>query len=207
MSQSVDIPSLEEFLACCDVECEFLVREYGFERLAEPREFNEFSVRFRKGDLEVHVYGENWGEAASCDLVKGGEELFLGLLVPAAERQTPKRRRRGPGPGQLAQIRVIATRLKQHASDVLRGDFARFDAALAEWKRITRPREVTQAHRLERQRQQALTAAGHASKRGDHAEVVRLLEPYADGLSPRQRRMLDAAREQSNNEAGGAKNR
>ena len=24
-------PTLEEFLACCDAECQFLVREYGFE--------------------------------------------------------------------------------------------------------------------------------------------------------------------------------
>jgi hypothetical protein len=46
---------------------------------------------------------------------------------------------------------------------------------------------------MERQRQQALTAAGHASKRADHAEVVRLLQPYACALSPRQRRMLEVA--------------
>jgi len=54
---------------------------------------------------------------------------------------------------------------------------------------------VTEAQRVERERQQALTAAGHASKRGDHAEVVRLLEPREAGLSPHQRRRLEIARE------------
>jgi hypothetical protein len=51
-----------------------------------------------------------------------------------------------------------------------------------------------EAHRLERQRQQALTAAGHANKVADYAAVLRLLEPHANALSERQRRMLEAAR-------------
>jgi hypothetical protein len=129
-------PSLAEFLAACDRECAFLVREHGFVRLDEPLEYNRFSVRFRKGELEVHVYGENYGQTASCDLVQGGERLPLGLLVPAARR--PARTRRGAVPGQLAQVQAIAATLEAHAGDVLRGDFTRFDAALAEWKRIAR---------------------------------------------------------------------
>jgi hypothetical protein len=191
MDESIPTPTLEEFLACCDAECEFLVREYGFERLAVPREYNQYSVRFRKGELEVHVYGVNYGENASCDLVRGGEELGLGFLIPAAERKPKKRTR--VTPGQLAQVRTIATRLKQHVPDFLSGDSSRFDSALTEWKRITRPRPVTEAHRLERERAQAVTATGHASKRADHAEVVRLLQPHAPALSRHQRRMLEMA--------------
>ena len=82
------------------------------------------------------------------------------------------------------------------------GDSSRFDSTLAEWKRVTRPVQLTEAQRMERERQQAVTAAGHASKRGDHAEVVRLLEPHAGGLSQHQRRMLEAARKRLENEAG-----
>ena len=156
-------------------------------------EYNEYSVRFRKGDLEVVVYGENWGQAASCDLVRGKERLSPGFLVPAADRQAPKSKR--VRPDQLAQVRNIASILQRHASDFLRGDCSRFDVALAEWKRITRPRPITDAHRLERERAQAVTAAGHATRRADYAEVVRLLEPHVNALSQHQRRMLELARE------------
>jgi len=47
-----------------------------------------------------------------------------------------------------------------------------------------------------------VTSAGHASKRGDHAEVVRLLEPFANALSARQKRMLDEARDALKHERG-----
>jgi len=136
----MNAPTLDEFLACCQAECEFLVREYGFERLAVPLERNSYSVRFRKGEFEVAVYGENYGQTASCDLLRGGERLSLGLLMPAAERPTKTRKR--VRLGQLDQVRGIATRLKQHASDFLRGDSNRFDSALAEWKRVTRRRRL-----------------------------------------------------------------
>ena len=46
---------------------------------------------------------------------------------------------------------------------------------------------------MERERQQAVTAAEHAQQRGNHAEVVRLLQPHAGTLSGRQRRMLEEA--------------
>jgi hypothetical protein len=191
MDASIRVPTLTEFIACCQAECEFLVREYGFVLLASPREHNEYSVRFRKDEFGVDVYGETYGETASCDLVRGGDRLSLGLLIPVAERKPHERRRARPG--QLAQVHDIATQLKLHASDFLSADFSRFDTALAEWRRVTRPRPVTEAQRIEQQRQQAVTAAGHASKRADYAEVVRLLQPYADALSPHQRRMLEMA--------------
>jgi hypothetical protein len=191
LDEPIHAPTLDEFLACCQAECEFLVLEYGFERLAVPLEHNSYSMRFRKGEFEVHVYGENYGQTASCDLVRGGDRLSLGLLVPAAERQ--KKTRKRVRLGQLDQVRGIATRLTEHASDFLRGDSSRFDSALAEWKRVTRPRPLTDAQRAERRRQEAVAAAGHASKRADYAEVVRLLQPHVGALSRHQRRMLDAA--------------
>jgi hypothetical protein len=185
-------PTLEEFRACCDAEFGFLIGEYGFERLASPREWNEFSVRFRNGERGVDIIGENWGASASCELVRGKDELYYAFLVPAAVRGAKPRPRRALG--QLDQIKAIAGYVQQYASDFLRGDFGRYEAALAEWRRITAPRPISEEHREERRRQLAVALAGHASKRGDHAEVVRQLEPHENALSARQKRMLDEAR-------------
>jgi hypothetical protein len=193
-------PTLEEFLASCRSECEFLVREYGFEILESPLEYNRFSVRFRKGELEVDVYGENYGQTASCDLVRGEDRLDYGFLVVAEERPTRKRRRITPG--QLKQVQNIADLLKRHASDFLLGDCTRFDSALAEWRRLIQHQPMTEERRAERQLAQAVTAAGHARKRGDYAEVVRLLEPHLNALSLHQQRMLEAAREKSGESTG-----
>ena len=181
------IPSLDEFVAACDDAFGFLVRDHGFQRLAEPREYNQYSVCFRKGELGVDIYGENWGQNASCDLVRGNDDLYLTLIIPRTERKPwPK--------GQLAQIHEIAARLKQHASDFLNGDMQRFETALAEWKRVTKHRPYTDAMRHERELSTAVTEAGHASKLGDYEKVVRLLEPHEAALSNHQRRMLDDAR-------------
>ena len=185
-------PTLEEFLACCQAACEFLVRDFGFQQLPSPMEYNPFSVQFRKGEIGVDVYGANWGQTASCDLVRGDARLGLGLLIPASQRAA--HRPKG-NPGQLDLIQHLATLLKLHAGDFLSGDTSRFDAAHTEWLRITRPRVVTEAHRAERRRQQDFMAAGHASKRGDHAEVIRLLDPHAGSLSSHQRRLLETARD------------
>src|SRR4029453_16579436 len=93
LEKSPPHPTLEKFLECCRKECEFLVSEFGFAILSLPMEYNEFSVRFRKGELEVDIFGENWGKSASCELVRGKDSLYLGFLVPAQERQTPKSKR------------------------------------------------------------------------------------------------------------------
>ena len=153
-------------------------------------------------EFGVDIYGENWGAAASCDLVRGEDHVYLGLLVPAAARQASRAKRTRPG--QLAQIQTIASRLKDHAADFLSGDVRRFDAALSEWKRVTRPRPVSEAQRLDRQRQTAVTEAGHASRRGNYAEVVRLLEPHAKELSQHQLRMLETARQKLKDACGRA---
>lgn len=181
-------PTLEEFKAAVDMAFAFLVRDYGFERMAQPREYNEFSVCFRKGELGVDVYGESWGQTAGCELVRGKDRLSPGFLIPRDERKPM----RG---GQLAQIEDSAALLQRYGSEFLRGDCTQFDVALAEWNRITAPRPYTEAMRLERELQMALALAGHAAKRNDHAEVVRLLEPHASELSPHQKRMLDEAQE------------
>ena len=193
MPKPIEPPTLEEFLRHCHEQCGFLVSEYGFELLPDPLEYNAFSMRFVKGELGVDLYGESYGENASCDLVRGTDRLALGFMMPVDERKPRKLRR--VIRGQLAQIDDIADRLERHASEFLRGDTQRFDAALAEFKELTKPGPpITEERRQERAREQAIATAGHAAKRGDHAEVVRLLEPHAAHLSPHQRQLLEAAR-------------
>jgi hypothetical protein len=193
LKKPVQIPTLEEFLACCHTACEFLVSEYGFELIDSPLEYNAFSVRYQKGEFEVDIYGENWGANASCDLVKGNQRLYLGLLA-LADPEPPPRRARAKR-NQLEQIHQIADLLKLLASDFLGGDTKRFDSALMEWKRISKPRQLTEAEKAARLLQSAVSAAGHAQKREDYAEVVRLLSPHERTLSPHQRQMLATARE------------
>lgn len=185
-----DIPTLADFIGACDAAFAFLIIEYGFERAPDPREYNEFSVRYRKGDLGVDIYGEGWGKYATCDLIRGADELDLGLLLPREQRTALPT-------GQIAQVHALAARLKNQASDFLRGDLTRFEAAVAEWKRITAHRPVSEATLLERALATAVTSAGHASKRGDYAEVIRLLEPHESALSAHQLRMLHEAREKN----------
>lgn len=193
MPKPIEPPTLDEFLSHCRAQCAFLVSEYGFEILPTPKEYNPFSVRFVKGELGVDIYGENYGENASCDLNRGTDRLALGFMMPVEERKPPKLRR--VIRGQLAQIDDIADRLKRHASEFLEGDTQRFDAALAEYKELTKPGPpITEERRQERAREQAIALAGHAAKRGDHDEVVRLLEPHAAHLSPHQRQLLETAR-------------
>ena len=192
MPKPLEPPTLDEFLSHCRAKCAFLVSEYGFELSPTPKEYNEFSVRFVRGEFEVDVYGESYGQTADCDLLRGKDRVALGFMMPAEERKPRKLRKAIRG--QLAQIDDIADRLQRHASDFLRGDTRRFDVALAEWKEITKPRPITDERRQEREREQAIAPAGHAAKRGDYAEVVRLLEPYAAFLSPHQRQLLETAK-------------
>ena len=84
------------------------------------------------GDPQFWLYGESYGKTAACALLRGSDRLDLVWMLPAAERR--------PLPaGQLAQVAALAEQLQQYAPDFLRGDVARYDVALAEWKR-TRPR-------------------------------------------------------------------
>src|SRR5262245_14067931 len=187
-------PTLEEFKDACRRECDFLVSEYSFQEMPEPREYNEFSVRFRRGSLGVDVYGEGWGEFARCDLIHGDERLEFGSLVPATA--WPPRSRRSP-PNQLEQIVTIGTLLRAHCNDFLTGDLGRFTAALARWKEITRPRAITPAQREQRAFDSACSEAGHAFKRGEFGRVIELLAPHTSRLGRRHAAMLEAARKRA----------
>jgi hypothetical protein len=123
-----ETPTMDEFIAACDAAFSFLVREFGFERLSSPMQHNRYSVRFRKKELGVDVYGESYGNSADCQLVRGEDRLYLGLLLPPSA-QTPRPE------GQLAQVAAIAQELQQHASDFLAGDATRFETWLSEWRK------------------------------------------------------------------------
>jgi hypothetical protein len=126
MSKSNDIPSLADFIGACDASFAFLILEYGFTRAAETTEHSPYGVRYRKGELAVDVYGEGYGTLAACALLRGSDRIDLVWMLPAPERK--------PLPqGQLAQVTALAAQVRRYASDFLRGDTTRYDAALIEW--------------------------------------------------------------------------
>jgi len=184
-------PTLEQFTEACRRECAFLITEYGFQEMPEPREYNQFSVCFRRGPFGVDVYGEGWGEFARCDLIHAGEHLGFGSLVP--NEALPPRPRRSP-PDQLEQIAIIGPLLRAHCTDFLVGDLTRFTTALTRWKEITRQRPVSQAQRDQRAFDTACSQAGHAFKRGEYGRVIELLAPHAARLGRHHAAMLEAAR-------------
>lgn len=121
-------PTLAQFVSACDAMFGFLVRDYGFHRMATPMDYHRYSVCYRKGDLEVDVYGEGYGTLTACALLRGDDRLDLGILLPAEARH--------PLPmGQLSQVAAIASQLQQYAADFLRGDLTRFDTALLGWQK------------------------------------------------------------------------
>lgn len=121
-----NIPTLADFIGACDAAFAFLILEHGFERVAEPMDHAPYGVRYRKGERAVDVYGEGYGTLAVCALLRGSDRLDLVWMLPPAERKPlPK--------GQLAQVAALASQLQRHAGDFLRGETARYDAALIEW--------------------------------------------------------------------------
>jgi len=127
-----DIPSLADFIGACDASFAFLILEHGFARVAETMDHSPFGARYRQGERAVDIYGESYGKTAACSLLRGTDRIDLVWMLPAAERKKLPN-------GQLAQVAALAEQLKQHASDFLSGDTARYDTALAEWK-SKRPR-------------------------------------------------------------------
>jgi hypothetical protein len=121
-----DIPTLADFIGACDAAFAFLILEHGFERAAEATDHAPYGVRYRKGELAVDIYGEGYGTLAACALLRGTDRLDLVWMLPPAERKPlPK--------GQLAQVAALASQLKRFGGEFLRGDTARYDAALIEW--------------------------------------------------------------------------
>jgi hypothetical protein len=184
-------PTLEEFKDACRRACGFLMSQHHFQEVQAPRQYNEFSLCFRRGSLGVDVYGEGWGEVASCDLIHGDDQLSFGWLIPHTAQPQLSRR---PRPNQLDQIATIGALLQTHCTDFLTGDLARFAAALARWKEMTRPRAISPAQREQRAFDSACSEAGHAFKRGDFSRVIELLAPHVGRLGRRHAAMLETAR-------------
>lgn len=192
-NRDLTIPALRDFIATCREQFAFLESHFQFLLLPTPREYNAFSVRWRRGEFGVDVYGEGYGTSASCDLLIGESDVVsLGLLIPPSERSAPRPKKQRPD--QLEQVRILAHLLQVHAADFLGGDRQRFDATLKEWRRVRAPQRQTPEDIVNKARRVAGTEAGHAFKRGDFAKVVQLLEWHEGHLSRRQRSMLIAAR-------------
>jgi hypothetical protein len=115
--------------------------------------------------------------------------------MPKTAFPRPSRRRRQPD--QLEQIALIAGMLRAHCTDFLTGDLTRFNAAVARWKEITRPRPISAEQREQRAFDTACSEAGHAFKRGEFKRVIELLAPHMSRLGRRHAAMLEEARKRA----------
>jgi hypothetical protein len=199
---SVAIPSLGEFKDAILTHCGFLLRDFGFTALPDPLEHNEYSVRFRKGKFGVDVYGEGYGTHVDCRLLHGSSEESVWIHRPVPARLPRKRRTKGPGPTQLAQIERIAGALREHWTDFLEGDLTSFRQRSAAWLAFQRSLKRTPEQMARRPFDIASTEAGHAFKSGEFARVVLLLRPYSALLGKKQKQMLETSLDRVRNDSG-----
>ena len=126
-------PSLDIFLAAARREFAFLISDFGFTEQPLPNaSINPFKVVYISDSTRVAIEGINWGV---------NTQVMLHSLAPApdapgrvplwalVELRAPRDERRSPN-GQIAQLSHDASVLRRYASDVLRGDFSAFPAAL-----------------------------------------------------------------------------
>ena len=195
------ISSLEKFKRACLEHCDFLVRELGFTVLPDPLEYNEYSVRFRKGTMGVDVYGEGYGTIADCKLRHGDTEVSVWTYAPIPARQPRMRRKKGSMPTQLEQIEGIAAALREHWMDFLAGDPTSFHQRLTAWTDYWNNQRATPAQLARKPFNVASTQAGHAFKNGEFSRVVDLLSPYAAVLGKKQRKMLETSLERAGSDS------
>ena len=112
--------------------------EFGFEEIPDHRQFpNPFAVCYSNHTTEVCIEGTSWGAGIQVMLINlaaapgSPREIPLWVIVQLRTRQEG-----GAISGQLRLLARDAALLREHAHDVLRGDFAIFPEADALMMRI-----------------------------------------------------------------------
>ncbi len=123
------VPTHEEFFEECRRAFAFLA-EHGFHEVPPPthRQGKRLLFWYRAGARSITISGEGWGQFAQCHLEHGsGVRAAPSSYIPAELRSKPrKRRKKGPGDGQLAEIRRASELVKNFCAEFLAGDLERF---------------------------------------------------------------------------------
>ena len=126
-------PPLNEFLECARREYRFLIDDFGFAET--PQSHNPYEVDYMSDSLLVAVEVINWGFAVQILFapLRSGAALRRDAvpLWAIAQLRCPQELEQSHRvSGQLALLACYARMLRLCASDVLRGDFTIFPAAL-----------------------------------------------------------------------------
>lgn len=125
-------PSLDDFLSTARREFGFLVSDFGFAEHPDRRTYrNPFSVHYESPMTAITVDGLSYGFGLQVLLHHVFPPSGAPSTVPLwalLEHRAPDEAQRISG--QLLQLALSAALLRAHASDVLRGDFTSFPAAM-----------------------------------------------------------------------------
>jgi hypothetical protein len=164
----------------------------------DDAERNAFSVRLGNTTTVIEVQGINYGAAAWTKVLRAcdADSDYYGFPIYQllADRNPGRRAARKKRPaGQHADIFRDAADIIEHAQDVLQGDFTALETIVEQRNREEKERLARAPSPQQRKANTACSAAGHAFKRGDYNEVVRLLEPHLELISAAQRRRYELA--------------
>ena len=186
--------ALEKFLNTCRTEFRFLITDFGFQELKEPKKAfsNPFKLCFVRDDLEVSIEGIHYGSAAMVLLTdKKQRTVSPRNLDPAFNPFGKKTVKALPKTnGQTDEIVQEARLLLEHGRDLLNGDFSVFDRAFDRKKQVWAEYEKRNAFGV------AIQEAVAAYDEGKWRDVVLLLEPHEPNLSKKMAKKLAFARSQ-----------
>ena len=184
--------SLDEFKHICRTELQYLVTDFGFRESPEAADQSSNPVRmqFVRDDLTVTVEGIQYGTAALMVLQDKRDRLLsVNQLTsqsdPLNRRSAKSKHHRS---NQTEDIQRNAKLLKEYGTELLSGDFAVFERAIARLETAN----------IEYQRRRELGIADQkavaAFRQEEWQEVVELLEPREATLSKAMAKRLTLAR-------------
>lgn len=190
-------PHPHEFISCARHEFQFLVSEYGFAEVPNNlrRYFNPVSVRFENQTTLISVEGIAHGFSTTVELGEipqpcGDLDKTIPLWPLAQLRQPVLYEAFSETLGQLNQLPLLARLLRLTANEILLGDFTMLpyiertvDEYIAEQRRLEMDHEF----------RQTMQRASDAFWKVRYSEVVDLLAPHAERLTPTQAKQLNYA--------------
>jgi len=188
-------PSLEEFRHACLAEFSFLVTTHGFRSVPPPpsRYSDPFEVHFERRGWRVIVRGLSYGFALDLEIQSpDGRRGSFGHLVPNGAAMVI---RQNYVRGQLGDIASSARCLREYGDDFVRGDWQRFEEIVDAQQRIVAAQRDAWTKEQEAVKLRfALEEADLAFRDKDYVRVVAALAPFAESLSPAQRKKLEIAK-------------
>lgn len=186
--------SPDEFGPFCRELFAYLVEDHGF--IEDPITDRPWRISFGKNGGRILIGVEDFcTEGAIYVAAPSGEEQYFPHLIP---RGHGKEHRSRFGVGIAGDLRYLSLCLQEFGGEFLQGDWSGVDALRELGEKLWE--ESAEAAGIGQRRSEAHGAAESAATLfldGDYAQVVRLLAPHEDYLTPAQQMKLRIARERS----------